>query len=113
MLLHILVSWLLSALALWIAAQLISGLQLRSFGDALIATIIIAIVNAIIGPVVRFFSWPIIFLTFGLFLLVVNAFLLKLASLFTPGFKIRGFLSAVAGSVVITFLNWVLRHVVF
>lgn len=113
MLIHIIVSWLLSALALWMVAQMVPGIELRGFGDALIATLVIAVVNATIGPILRFFSFPLVFLTLGLFLLVVNAILLKLASLFTPGFKIRGFLSAVIGSVVLTILTWILRRLVF
>lgn len=110
---HILVSWLLSALALWLVAQLIPGIYVSGFGDAMIATLVIAVVNAVVGPVIKFFALPFIIVTLGLFLLVVNAFLLKLASLFTPGFKVRGFLSAVAGSLVLTVLTSILRHVVF
>jgi putative membrane protein len=110
---HILVSWLLSALALWIVAQVIPGIYVSGFGDAMIATLVIAVVNALVGPVLKFFALPFIFLTLGLFLLVINAFLLKLASLFTPGFKVHGFLSAVAGSLVLTILTSILRRVVF
>ena len=58
----------------------------------------------------RFLTLPLTLLTLGLFLLVMNAFLLKLASLFTPGFKIRGFLDAVLGSLVLTILGYLLRH---
>lgn len=112
-LLHIIVSWFVSALALYIVAQIIPGIEVHGFGAALIATVIIAIVNGIIGPVLRFFAFPLIFLTLGLFLLIINAFLLKLASMFTPGFRVRGFLSAVAGSLVLTILTTILRHVVF
>jgi putative membrane protein len=112
MLVHILAIWLVSALALWIVAQIIPGIELRDFGAALIATIVIAVVNGVLGPVLRFFAWPFIILTLGLFLLVVNALLLKLASLFTPGFKVRGFLSAVLGSLVLTVLTWFLRRII-
>jgi putative membrane protein len=107
--LHLIVSWFLSALALWLVAQIIPGIVVRDFGAALIATIVIAIVNATIGPVLRFLTFP---LTFGLFLLVLNAFLLKLASLVTPGFAVHGFWSAVAGSLVLTILTAILRHIV-
>jgi putative membrane protein len=113
MLVHLIVGWLVSALALWIVAQIISGIQVRDFGAALIATLVIGIVNAIVGPILRFIAFPITFLTLGLFLLVINAFLLKLASLFTPGFKVHGFLSAVLGSLVLTILTSILRWVVF
>src|ERR1044071_9398492 len=111
--LHLLVNWLLSALALWLVARIIPGIQVRDFGAALIAAAVIAVVNAIVGPVVRFFSFPLVFLTLGLFLLVINAFLLKLASMFTPGFKVRGFIAALLGSVVLTILTTILRYLVF
>ncbi len=113
MLLHILVSWLVSALALWIVAQLIPGIQVRGFGAALIATVVIAVVDATIGPVLKFLTFPLTILTLGLFLLVINAFLLKLASLITPGFRVRGFLSALVGSLVLTILTALLRHLVY
>ncbi len=113
MLLHIIVSWFVSAVALWLVAQIIPGIQLRDFGAALVATIIIAFVNATVGLALKFLFFPLTILTLGLFLLILNAFLLKLASLFTPGFAVRGFLSALAGSVVLTILTSVLRHIVF
>jgi putative membrane protein len=113
MLLHILESWLVSALALWIVAQIIPGIEVRGFGAALLATIIIAVVNGTVGVVIKFLAFPLTLLTLGLFLLVINAFLLKLASVFTPGFSVRGFLSAVLGSVVLTILTTVLRGLVF
>ena len=113
MLQHILVSWLVSALALWIVAQIIPGMELRGFGSALVATIVIALVNAVIGPVLRFLFFPVTLLTLGLFLLVLNALLLKLASLFTPGFAVRGFLAALLGSLALTIVTSVLRHIVF
>ena len=109
MIVHWVVNWLLSALALWLVAQLIPGMQLRSFGSAMLATVMIAIVNVTIGPVLRFIAFPITFLTLGLFRLVINALLLKLAAAFSPGFRIDGFLSAVIGSLVLTILTAVLH----
>ena len=110
---HLIVVWFVGALALWIVAQIIPGIRVRDFGSALIAAAVIAVVNAIAGPVLRFFTFPLIFLTLGLFLLVVNALLLKLAALFTPGFEVEGFWAAVIGSLVLTVLNSILRHLVF
>jgi putative membrane protein len=111
MLVHWIVNWLLSALALWLVAQIIPGMELRSFGSAMLATVMIAIVNLTIGPVLRFIAFPITFLTLGLFRLVLDALLLKLASMFSPGFRIDGFLSAVLGSLVLTILSAVLHSV--
>src|SRR5258705_183141 len=99
MLLHFIVSWLVSALALWLVAQMIPGIEVRGFRSALVGAAVIAVVNATIGPVLRFISFPLTFLTLGLFLLVVNAILLKLAAAFSPGFRIVGFLPAVLGSL--------------
>ena len=113
MLLHMIVMWFVGAFALWLVARIIPGIEVRDFGSALVAAAVIAVVNAVIGPVVKFLGFPLIFLTLGLFLLVINAFLLKLASLFTPGFKVRGFLSALLGSLVLTILTSILRRVVF
>src|SRR5689334_4364144 len=96
---HLIVVWFVSALALWIVAQIIPGIRLRDFGSALIAAAVIAVVNAVLGPVLKFFAFPLIFLTLGLFLLVINALLLKLASVFTPDFEVHGFFSAVIGSI--------------
>jgi putative membrane protein len=110
---HLLISWMLSALALWLVAQILPGIKLRDFGTALLATIVIAVVNVIVGWPLKFIAIPITFLTLGLFLLVINAFLLKLASILVPGFAIRGFLAAFLGSIVLTVLNWLLRRIVF
>ncbi|HTX35585.1 MAG TPA: phage holin family protein [Bryobacteraceae bacterium] len=113
MLVHLVESWVLSAAALWIVAQILPGLRLRDFGAAMLAVVIIAVVNATVGPVVKFFAFPFTLITLGLFLLVINAALLKLSSLFTPGFEVHGFLSALLGSVLITIFNSALRHLVF
>ncbi len=113
MLIHILVSWFVGALALWIVAQIIPGIQVRGLGSALVATVIIAVVNEVFGPVLRFLFWPVTVITLGLFRLVINALLLKLASLFTPGFAVRGFLPALLGSVVLTIVTFLLQRLLF
>ncbi len=111
--LHLVMSWFVSALALYLVALMIPGIEVGGFGTALMATVAIAVVNAIMGPVLRFVAFPLTVLTLGLFLLVVNAALLKLASALVPGFHVRGFLNAVAGSVVLTLLTSILRHLAF
>jgi putative membrane protein len=112
MLVHIIVGWLVSAFALWVVAQIVPGIEVSGFGAALLATVVIAIVGAVVGPVLRFLAWPLTFLTLGLFLLVIDAILLKLAAMFTPGFRVRGFLNAVLGALLLTVLSSLLRLVV-
>ena len=111
MLVRILVNWLVGALALWIVAQILPGIKVRGFGAALLATVVIAIVNGTIGLVLKFLLFPITFLTLGLFLLILNALLLMLAAAFTPGFSVRGFLDALVGSIVLTILTSLLRRI--
>lgn len=110
---HLLISWLLSALALWIVAQIIPGIQVRSYGTALIATVVIAIVNTLVGWPLRILTIPLTLLTLGLFWLILNAFLLKLASVFVPGFSVIGFVPAFLGSIVLTIVGYLLRRMVF
>ena len=110
---HWIFDWMLSALALFLVAEIIPGIQIRGMGTALVATVVLGLVDITIGPVLRFIAFPITFLTLGLFQWVLKALLLKLASMFTPGFRIDGFLNALAGSLVLTVLDIVLRHVVW
>ncbi|MGO4884986.1 MAG: phage holin family protein [Bryobacteraceae bacterium] len=110
---YILVNWLLSALALWLVTLIVPGIRVRGYGTALMATAVLAVVNILIGWPLRLITFPLTILTLGLFRLVVNAFLLKLASLFVPGFTIDGFLPAFLGSIVLTILGYVLRAIVF
>jgi putative membrane protein len=113
MLVHLIVSWLLSALALWLVARIMPGIEVRNFGDALIATVVIAVLDVTVLPILKFLTFPLTLLTLGLFLLVINAFILKLASMLSPGFRVRGFLNALIGSLLLTILNVVLRHLVW
>src|ERR1039457_3798619 len=93
-LVHWIVNWLLGELALWLVAQIIPGIQIRGFGDALLGTIVIAVVDIPVGPIIGFLAWPIPLLTLGLFRWVLKSFLLKLASMFTSGYRIDGFPNA-------------------
>ncbi|HTS29990.1 MAG TPA: phage holin family protein [Bryobacteraceae bacterium] len=113
MLVHLIVSWLVAALALWIVSRVIEGIEVRNFGDALIATVVIAILDVTVKPILKFFAHPLTVVTLGLFLLVINAFLLMLAAMLSPGFRVRGFLNALIGSLLLTILTGLLRLVVW
>jgi putative membrane protein len=105
-----LINWLLSALALYLMARMIPGIEIRGFGSALIASIVIGVVNAILGPILRFLTFPLTILTLGLFRLLVNGFLLKVAAALAPGFRVDGCLAAVLGALVLTILTGVLHY---
>lgn len=101
--------WLLSALALMIVAHLVPGFYIRSFGAALIAALVIGLVNATLGFFLKVLTFPFIILTLGLFWFVVNALMLMVASAFVPGFMVRGFVPAFWGAIVLSLINMVFR----
>ena len=111
--LYLITNWFLSALSIVIVAQLIPGFEVRGFGTALIAAVVIGLINATIGIVVKLLTLPLTILTFGLFLLVVNALMLLFASALVPGFIVTGFMPAFFGAVVLSLVSMALRHLVF
>src|SRR3989304_7407848 len=78
----LLVNWFLSALSLIIVAHVVPGFEIKGFGTALIAAIVIGLVNATIGLILKIVTFPVTILTFGLFLFVINALMLRFATLF-------------------------------
>lgn len=112
-LLYLVTNWFISALSLVIVAHLISGFVVRSFGTALLASLVIGFINATIGVVLKILTLPLTVLTLGLFLFVVNALMLLLASAIVPGFRIEGFLPAFLGAIIVAVLSTALRNLVF
>ncbi len=103
MLLH----WLLSALTLLLVAHFVPGFYVSGFLAALVAAVVIGLINATLGLVLKVLTFPLTILTFGIFLLVINALMLKLAAVLVPGFEVRGFVPAFVGAVLIFILNMV------
>jgi putative membrane protein len=108
----ILLHWLISALSLLIVAHLVPGFALKGFGSALIASVVIGLVNSTVGFLLKIFTLPLTLLTFGLFLFIINACMLQFAALFVPGFAIYGFFPALLGAVALALVQMVLRAVV-
>ena len=92
---HLLINWLLSALSLVIVANVIPGFQISGFGAALIAAIVIGLVNGTLGFFLKVVTFPLSIITLGLFWLVINALMLKVAAALVPGFRIDGFLARI------------------
>lgn len=101
----ILVRWICFALALIFTAWLIPGIEVSSFWSAMLACVIIALINTFIKPVLQLITLPINFVTIGLFSLVINALLLMLAGWIAPGLEVDGFISALLGSIVLSLLS--------
>jgi len=109
----LLIHWLLNALSLMIVAALIPGIQVQNFPAALLAVVVIGLVNATLGLFLKVLTFPLTIVTFGVFLLVINALMLRFAAALVPGFVVNGFVSAFLGALVLALTNMVLRAVVF
>ena len=104
-----LVRWALNVVALVVVAMLLSGIHV-TWGAAIIAALVIGILNAIVGPILRILTFPITIVTLGLFLLVINAVLFWLASLIVPGFTVSGVFAVVVGSILYSIFTTIIAH---
>jgi putative membrane protein len=108
---RLLLHWLISTLSLLIVAYLFPGIQISGPGAALLAPVVIGLVNATVGWVLKAITLPLTILTLGLFLLVINALMLQLASFIVPGFYVADFWSAFFGAIVLSLVSMALRSI--
>ncbi len=102
----------INAVALWAAAQLVSGIQLTGeIGGILIVALIFGLINAILGPILKILSLPFILVTLGFFTLVINGFLLWLTASLSSNLSVEGFGAAFWGALVISIVSWVLSAI--
>ena len=107
---RLLLHWVLSALAVWIVAQVVPGFWVRGPAAALIAALVIGFINATLGLFLKIITFPLTLVTFGLFWLVLNAVMLILASAIVgQGFQVHGFRAAFLGAIVLSLVNMLLR----
>ena len=110
---RLLLHWVVSAASLLIVANVVSGIQVDTFGTALIAALVYGLVSVTLGLLLKLVSLPLIFVTLGLFWLVINALMLQLASALVPGFRVRGFFAAFVGALLLSImqglLSWLLH----
>lgn len=95
----------LTAASLLLMANLVGGVQVEGWGPALLGALVLGFVNAVVRPLMVLLTLPFTILTFGFFLLVVNALMLWLVAGLVPGIHIQGFGPALLGSLVLTLLN--------
>jgi putative membrane protein len=100
------------ALALLVAAHVVRGIGLDGLTSALVAGLVLGVVNAVVRPVLVVLTFPITLLTLGLFLLVLNAFCLWLVSVFVPGFHVVGFWAAFWGALLVSVVSWILTALI-
>ncbi len=107
----LLLTWVLQALALMIVAYILPGITVTSFVSALIAAVILGLVNAVVYPILAILTLPITIVTLGLFLLVLNVLMFWLAGSVFHGFKVDGFWWAVIGAVLYSIVSAILLSI--
>lgn len=103
-----LLHWALTAFALWVASHVFKGIQFSSTSSLVVSALLLGLANAIVRPLLVFLTLPLTVLTFGLFLLVINALMLLLVAKLVNGFKINGFWTAFWASLFMAVLSFVL-----
>ena len=106
---NVLLNWLLSTVALLLVTRIVPGFEISSFWSALLAAVVVGIINATIGFILKILTFPLTIVTIGLFWFVINALMLKLAAGLVPGFRINGFLPAFLGAIVLSIINLLFR----
>lgn len=106
------IRWVLNALALFLTAQVIDGIELRGFAAALVAALVLGVINAVIRPIIVVLTLPINFFTLGLFTLVINGFMLYIVAGVVDGFDVMGFWPAIIGALVLTIFSSILSWLV-
>ena len=109
---RLLLHWILSAIAVYIVANFVPGISISGPIAALIAALVIGLINATVGLILKVVTFPLTILTLGLFWFVINALMLELASVFVPGFEVRGFIPALIGSILISVVSSTLQWMV-
>ena len=108
---RLLLHWILSAIALLVVSHLVPGFHVRGLIPALIAAVVIGLLNATVGFVLKIITFPLSILTLGIFLLVINGVMILLASAIVPGFHVTGLGPAFWGAVVLALLGMLIRSV--
>jgi putative membrane protein len=104
------IHWILSGIALIIVANILPGIQVDGLKAALIAALVIGLVSATVGLILKIILLPLILLTLGIVYFLINGLMLELASALVPGFRVSGFLTAVIGSILLTLVDYVLNR---
>jgi len=110
---HWIINWLLSAVALLIVAHILPGIEVEGFGAACIAALVIGLVSATVGLILKIVLFPFILLSLGIVYFLINGLMLKLASEFVPGFRVRGCMTAIFGSILLSIVDFLLNRLAF
>ncbi|MBZ5504885.1 MAG: phage holin family protein [Acidobacteriia bacterium] len=108
----LLVRWLINAVSLVIVAHFVPGFRVDGFVAALIAALVIGFVNSTLGLLLKLLTFPLTIVTFGFFLIVINAIMLKMAASITPGFAVLNWTAAFIGAILLSVVSWFLHWLI-
>jgi putative membrane protein len=109
---RLLLHWILSAVAVWVVAHVVPGISVSGPTAALIAALVIGLINATLGLLLKIITFPLTLLTLGLFWFVINALMLELAASFVRGFQVRNFVAAFLGAILLSVVSSLLQWLV-
>ena len=101
----VLIHWAITAVSLWVASHLFRGLKFDSTGALVVSALLLGLANAVVKPLLIVLTLPLTLVTFGLFLLVINALMILLVSAIVRGFKVSGFWTALFASLFVSLLS--------
>lgn len=106
--------WIVTTLAVWIAVEIVPGLGYDRWQTLALAALVLGILNAFVKPILAFLTIPLIIVSFGLFLILINALLLKWTAFIVPGFTVANWSAALLGGIIISLVSLVFsaRHIV-
>ena len=107
--LNLILNWVLSAISLIVVAHVIRGFEVSGLGTALVAALVVGLVNATLGFFLKIVTLPLTLISLGIFWFIINALMLRLAAAFVSGFSINGFLPAFFGAIVLSLVNIFLK----
>lgn len=108
----LIIGWVLNALALMGVTYVVPGIQVASFTTALVAALVIGLVNMLIKPILVVLTLPVTILTLGLFIFVINGILFWAVGRFLEGFSVQTLMAGIIGAIVYSVISWVLSAIV-
>jgi putative membrane protein len=107
---QLIITWIVTAISMLVASFIIPGIVISTVTAAVIGAVIFGLINAIVKPLIVFFTLPLTILTLGLFLLIINGICFSLVGYFTPGFQVHGFFDALFGSIIVSLVSGLLNQ---
>ena len=102
----LIIAWLVTSVSFFVISKLPIGVDIDTFGKAMVSAAVFGLLNAVVRPIFMLFTFPALLLTFGLFMIVINAAIFGLAAWLVEGFRLRwGIWSALLGAITLSFIN--------